>query len=134
MQYQGQILDGQMHGYVLITLFSYLLCLDLGNSSMTMMSTTKESGTAASDTVAEFMFTWMVMNSQASQSHRSLGSKFDGIWENDRINGEGTSWYPNGNRYQGDWSNGRINGRGVTFFLAHSHHRFCRHSLPCQRR
>jgi hypothetical protein len=41
-----------------------------------------------------------------------LGSKFDGTWENDRINGEGTSWYPNGNRYQGDWSNGRINGRG----------------------
>lgn len=41
-----------------------------------------------------------------------LGSKFDGNWENDRINGEGTSWYPNGNKYQGEWSNGRINGRG----------------------
>jgi hypothetical protein len=45
------------------------------------------------------------------------GSKFDGTWENDRINGEGTSWYPNGNRYQGDWSNGRINGRGLHFCL-----------------
>jgi hypothetical protein len=40
------------------------------------------------------------------------GSKFEGTWENDRINGEGTSWYPNGNRYEGEWSNGRINGRG----------------------
>jgi hypothetical protein len=25
-------------------------------------------------------------------------SKYLGNWENDRINGEGTSWYPNGNK------------------------------------
>lgn len=40
------------------------------------------------------------------------GSKFEGTWENDRINGEGISYYPNGNRYEGEWQNGRINGRG----------------------
>ncbi len=70
---------------------------------------------------------------------RVLGSRYDGSWENDRITGEGTSWYPNGlcemslllllmtqpsvwlylnplgNKYTGEWLNGRINGRGVLF-------------------
>ena len=41
------------------------------------------------------------------------GSKFEGTWDNDRINGEGISYYPNGNRYEGEWQNGRINGRGA---------------------
>lgn len=45
------------------------------------------------------------------------GSKYEGSWENDRINGEGTSWYNNGNKYHGEWLNGRINGMG-TLFLA----------------
>ena len=45
------------------------------------------------------------------------GSKFDGNWDNDKINGEGTSWYPNGNRFVGQWVNGKINGSG-TLFLA----------------
>ncbi len=26
------------------------------------------------------------------------GTKYVGNWENDRIQGEGTSWYPNGNK------------------------------------
>jgi hypothetical protein len=26
------------------------------------------------------------------------GSKYIGQWDNDKINGEGTSWYPNGNK------------------------------------
>lgn len=27
------------------------------------------------------------------------GTKYIGIWDNDRIHGEGSCWYPNGNRY-----------------------------------
>ena len=27
------------------------------------------------------------------------GTKYIGQWDNDRIHGEGTSWYPNGNKY-----------------------------------
>ena len=45
------------------------------------------------------------------------GSKYEGSWDGDRINGEGTSWYNNGNRYHGEWLNGRINGLG-TLYLA----------------
>lgn len=71
----------------------------------------------------------------------SDGSKYIGNWENDKIQGEGTSWYPNGNkyvhgvviyyvsfapgsnikqtyfalcdRYVGEWVNGKINGKGM---------------------
>ena len=31
--------------------------------------------------------------------HYGDGSKYIGNWDNDKINGEGTSWYPNGNKY-----------------------------------
>jgi hypothetical protein len=41
------------------------------------------------------------------------GSKYEGSWENDRINGSGTCWYPNGNRYEGQWLNGKIHGAGI---------------------
>jgi len=30
----------------------------------------------------------------------SDGTKYIGQWDNDRIHGEGTSWYPNGNKYE----------------------------------
>ena len=36
-----------------------------------------------------------------------------GNWDNDKINGEGTSIYPNGNRFVGQWVNGKINGTGT---------------------
>jgi hypothetical protein len=114
--------------------------LGSANSSMTTMSTTKESGTEASVTDEEYMYTWMVMHILIAKTTLILfsGSKFDGIWENDRINGEGTSWYPNGNRYQGDWSNGRINGRGLSSFpLSNGFDLILfllRHSVPRQRR
>lgn len=26
------------------------------------------------------------------------GTKYIGAWDNDRIHGDGTSWYPNGNK------------------------------------
>lgn len=90
----------------------------------------KEIGFAESATERASMYTAMVRpfcalpfpllhyaDFDAIQSMMVVGSKYEGSWENDRINGEGTSWYNNGNRYHGEWLNGRINGLG-TLYLA----------------
>lgn len=37
---------------------------------------------------------------------------YEGTWDNDKINGEGTSIYANGNKYTGEFVNGKISGRG----------------------
>ena len=90
---------------------------------MKMASITKANGFAVSGTARVFMCTVTVsckIDCGAVLSviiMSGIGSKYEGSWENDRINGEGTSWYNNGNRYHGEWLNGRINGLG-TLYLA----------------
>lgn len=82
------------------------------------MNIMKEIGFVVSDMERGSMYSMMVCNtltiSHCLDKCDHTGSKFEGMWENDRINGEGTSWYPNGNCFHGEWVNGKINGRGVT--------------------
>lgn len=36
---------------------------------------------------------------------------YDGEWENDRMTGFGTFWWPNGDHYEGEWKDGKFHGQ-----------------------
>lgn len=44
--------------------------------------------------------------------HYLDGSRYEGSWIDDRIEGKGTSYYANGNVFTGEFIDGRINGQG----------------------
>ena len=41
------------------------------------------------------------------------GSRYEGTWENGRINGFGTLTYSNNDQYEGEWLDGKMHGRGT---------------------
>ena len=41
------------------------------------------------------------------------GSKYDGMWENDMANGQGTLYHADGDIYEGLWLNDKAHGHGT---------------------
>jgi hypothetical protein len=41
------------------------------------------------------------------------GEKYEGNWENGKMHGQGTYYYPFGNKYEGNWKNGTMHGKGT---------------------
>jgi hypothetical protein len=133
MEYQGQILDGQMHGrgkliyenneyyageWVRGRDFIFILGISAWTVCQAMLMLFPQASVTAGESTSMRMVQSLKVSTSATSEHgcqRNFISNFvfhSGQWENDRINGEGTSWYPNGNRFVGSWVNGKINGIG----------------------
>lgn len=100
MQYQGQIMDGQMHGVGKLTyengeyydgewvrgkVYSFALSLFyIPPDNVSRITLAYQSLAGKRQGTGEYLY--------------NDGSKYYGDWENDIIKGEGTSWYPNGNK------------------------------------
>lgn len=41
-----------------------------------------------------------------------IGEKYEGDWDNDDKNGQGTYYYIEGAKYHGEWKNGKRCGKG----------------------
>ena len=41
------------------------------------------------------------------------GNKYEGNFDDDKINGKGIFYYNNGNKYNGNFKNGKFNGNGI---------------------
>lgn len=41
---------------------------------------------------------------------------YEGDWVDDKYDGEGKYFWPDGNMYQGEWVNGERNGQGKMIF------------------
>ncbi len=90
MKYQGQILDGQMHGDGKLT---------YDNGEYYDGEWVK--GKRYSWTYQQGFNTEFFSGKRHGRGEYMYadGTKYVGNWENDRIQGEGTSWYPNGNKW-----------------------------------
>ena len=44
--------------------------------------------------------------------HYHNGDKFEGSWDDDKINEHGILYYNNGDKYDGTWENDMKNGKG----------------------
>lgn len=43
------------------------------------------------------------------------GTKYEGYWDDNKKNGRGALYYPNGDKYRGDWKNDKKHGKGIFF-------------------
>ena len=49
--------------------------------------------------------------------NNSNSIKYEGVFENNKYNGNGSLYFPNGNfAYQGDWVNGVKHGQGSSYY------------------
>src|SRR5688572_17134312 len=89
MQYQGQILDGQMHGQGKLTY----------ENGEYYDGEWVRGEFVVSSVPSMFLMIYSGKRHGRGEYLYNDGSKYIGTWDADRINGEGTSWYPNGNKY-----------------------------------
>jgi len=51
------------------------------------------------------------------EKERYINMQYNGQWENDFRNGEGTEYYENGNKkYEGRWKDGKEHGKGIEYY------------------
>lgn len=90
MKYQGGILDGQMHGEGKLT---------YDNGEYYDGEWVKGKMCTTSSFTSIIIRFWVGKRHGRGEYYYSDGTKYIGQWDNDRIHGEGTSWYPNGNKW-----------------------------------
>ena len=79
MQYTGQIVEGLMHGR----------------------------GRLTYDENHYYDGDWVKGKRHGRGIYLNNDTKYEGTFDNDRINGVGTCWYPNGNRFEGQFLAGK---------------------------